>query len=46
MQYDKAMDLFGSLSKEGLTTALCGNIQDSAGYFIRPTIVDIRIHPG
>jgi acyl-CoA reductase-like NAD-dependent aldehyde dehydrogenase len=28
------------LSKEGLTPALCGNIQDSAGYFIHPTIVD------
>ncbi|GFF89612.1 probable aldehyde dehydrogenase [Aspergillus lentulus] len=40
MQYDKTKNLFGSLSKEGLTTALGGTIQDSAGYFIHPTIVD------
>jgi acyl-CoA reductase-like NAD-dependent aldehyde dehydrogenase len=47
MQYDKAKNLFGSLSKEGLTTALHGNIQDSAGYFIHPTMsITLRSHPG
>jgi acyl-CoA reductase-like NAD-dependent aldehyde dehydrogenase len=40
VQYDKAKDLLGSLSKEGLMTALGGTIHDSAGYFIHPTIVD------
>ncbi|GFF36125.1 hypothetical protein IFM46972_04782 [Aspergillus udagawae] len=40
LKYDKDKNLFESLSKEGLTPALCGNIQDSAGYFIHPTIVD------
>jgi acyl-CoA reductase-like NAD-dependent aldehyde dehydrogenase len=47
MQYDKAKNLFGSLSKEGLTTALCGNIQDSAGYFTtRPSSITLRSHRG
>ncbi|GFF27415.1 probable aldehyde dehydrogenase [Aspergillus udagawae] len=40
MQYGKAKDLVESLSAEGLTTALGGTIQDSAGYFVPPTIVD------
>lgn len=40
MQYDKAKNLFESLSTEGLKTALGGTIQDSTGYFIHPTIVD------
>ncbi|RLL97548.1 hypothetical protein CFD26_100527 [Aspergillus turcosus] len=47
MQYDKAKNLLGSFSKEGLTTALYGNIQDSAGYFIHPTMsITLRSHPG
>ncbi|GIJ88214.1 hypothetical protein Asppvi_007132 [Aspergillus pseudoviridinutans] len=40
MQYGKAKDLVESLSAEGLTTALGGTIQDSAGYFVPPIIVD------
>ncbi|GIJ85596.1 hypothetical protein Asppvi_004455 [Aspergillus pseudoviridinutans] len=38
MQYDKAKDLFKST--ERLKTALGGNIDESAGYFIHPAIID------
>ncbi|EAW13560.1 aldehyde dehydrogenase family protein [Aspergillus clavatus NRRL 1] len=40
MQYDKAKDLYSSISTEGLKAVLGGTIQDSAGYFITPTIID------
>ncbi|PKX97774.1 aldehyde dehydrogenase family protein [Aspergillus novofumigatus IBT 16806] len=40
MQYDKAKCLLESLSSEGLKAAHSGTINDSAGYFIHPTIVD------
>lgn len=40
MQFEKAKDLFSSLSTESLKTALGGSIENSHGYYIHPTIVD------
>jgi acyl-CoA reductase-like NAD-dependent aldehyde dehydrogenase len=40
MQFDKAKDLFSSISTENLTTALGGSIEDSTGYYIHPTIIN------
>ncbi|CAG8255802.1 unnamed protein product [Penicillium salamii] len=40
MQFEKAKDLFSSLSTESLKTALGGSIEKSHGYYIHPTIVD------
>jgi acyl-CoA reductase-like NAD-dependent aldehyde dehydrogenase len=40
MQYDKAKDLFRSLSTEALKVVLGGTINESEGYFIHPTIID------
>ncbi|KAJ5129991.1 uncharacterized protein N7515_006030 [Penicillium bovifimosum] len=40
MQFDKAKDLFSSISTENLKAALGGSIQDSTGYYIHPTIID------
>ncbi|KAF4210549.1 hypothetical protein CNMCM8980_004029 [Aspergillus fumigatiaffinis] len=40
MQYNKARDLLSSISAEGLRPALGGIVEESAGYFIHPTIID------
>ncbi|CAG7966336.1 unnamed protein product [Penicillium olsonii] len=40
MQFEKAKELFSSLSTESLKTALGGSIENSSGYYIHPTIVD------
>ncbi|KAH1509959.1 hypothetical protein KXX29_005064 [Aspergillus fumigatus] len=40
MQYNKARDLLSSISAEGLRPALGGTVEESAGSFIHPTIVD------
>lgn len=40
MQFDKAKDLFSTLSTENLKAALGGSIESSSGYYIHPTIVD------
>ncbi|CAG7924782.1 unnamed protein product [Penicillium olsonii] len=40
MQFEKAKELFSSLSTESLITALGGSIENSSGYYIHPTIVD------
>ncbi|CAG8060559.1 unnamed protein product [Penicillium salamii] len=40
IQFEKAKDLFSSLSTESLKTALGGSIENSHGYYIHPTIVD------
>ncbi|KAJ5499431.1 Aldehyde dehydrogenase N-terminal [Penicillium expansum] len=40
MQYEKAKDLFSSISTENLKAALGGSIEASSGYFIHPTIID------
>ena len=40
MQFDKAKDLFISISTENLKPALGGSIEDSAGYYIHPTIIN------
>ncbi|EAU32170.1 conserved hypothetical protein [Aspergillus terreus NIH2624] len=40
MQFDKAKNLFASLSAEGLTPVLGGAIPESKGYFVPPTIID------
>lgn len=40
MQFEKAKDLFSSIPTEKLKAALGGNIEDSTGYFIHPTIID------
>ncbi|KAL4945753.1 hypothetical protein BDV06DRAFT_8795 [Aspergillus oleicola] len=40
MQYEKAKNLFSSISSENLTAALGGTITDSKGFFIPPTIID------
>ncbi|KAG2007733.1 hypothetical protein GB937_008385 [Aspergillus fischeri] len=40
MQYNKARDLLSSISAEGLRPALGGTVEESAGYFIHPTIID------
>ncbi|CAG8907711.1 unnamed protein product [Penicillium egyptiacum] len=40
MQFNKAKGLFASIQSEGLIPALGGTIEDSAGYFIDPTIID------
>ena len=40
MQYEKAKNLFSTISEDKLKAALGGTIEDSAGYFIHPTIID------
>lgn len=40
MQFEKAKDLFSSITTEKLKAALGGSIEDSKGYFIHPTIID------
>ncbi|KAJ5771588.1 Aldehyde dehydrogenase N-terminal [Penicillium odoratum] len=40
MQFDKTKELFNSITTDRLKIALGGSIQDSAGYFIHPTIID------
>ncbi|KAJ5726985.1 hypothetical protein N7493_006012 [Penicillium malachiteum] len=40
MQYEKAKELFGSITTENLNAVLGGTIEDSTGYFIHPTIID------
>lgn len=40
MQYEKAKDLFSTLSTDKLESVLGGSIEDSNGYFIHPTIID------
>lgn len=42
MQFDKAKNLFSTISKDNLKAALGGSIDDtpSTGYFIHPTIID------
>ncbi|KAJ5773737.1 hypothetical protein N7457_008633 [Penicillium paradoxum] len=40
MQFNKAKDLFNSISTENLKPALGGSIEDSVGYYIHPTIID------
>jgi acyl-CoA reductase-like NAD-dependent aldehyde dehydrogenase len=39
MQYEKAKDLFTSISSEKLNPVLGGSIEESKGYFIHPTII-------
>jgi acyl-CoA reductase-like NAD-dependent aldehyde dehydrogenase len=39
MQFEKAKDLFSSISTEKLNAVLGGTIEDSKGYFIHPTII-------
>lgn len=39
MQFEKAKDLFNSISTEKLNAVLGGTIEDSKGYFIHPTII-------
>ncbi|KAJ5885478.1 Aldehyde dehydrogenase N-terminal [Penicillium taxi] len=40
MQFEKAKELFSTIKADNLKTALGGSIEDSAGYFIHPTIID------
>lgn len=40
MQFEKAKDLFSSITTDKLKAALGGTIQESSGYFISPTIID------
>ncbi|KAJ5281974.1 Aldehyde dehydrogenase N-terminal [Penicillium angulare] len=40
MQFEKAKDLFQTITTDKLKAALGGAIQDSTGYFIHPTIID------
>ncbi|KAJ5931127.1 hypothetical protein N7466_006620 [Penicillium verhagenii] len=40
MQFDKAKELLSTISNDNIKTALGGSIQESAGYFIHPTILD------
>ncbi|KAJ5087160.1 Aldehyde dehydrogenase N-terminal [Penicillium angulare] len=40
MQFEKAKDLFQTITTDKLKAVLGGDIQDSAGYFIHPTIID------
>jgi acyl-CoA reductase-like NAD-dependent aldehyde dehydrogenase len=40
MQFEKAKDLFSSISADNLKAVLGGSIEDSKGYFIHPTIID------
>lgn len=39
MQFEKAKDLFNSISTEKLKAVLGGSIEESKGYFIHPTII-------
>lgn len=39
MQFEKAKDLFSSISTEKLKAVLGGSIEESKGYFIHPTII-------
>ncbi|KAL4877826.1 Aldehyde/histidinol dehydrogenase [Aspergillus karnatakaensis] len=40
MQFEKAKELFSTIQSENLTAALGGQISESKGYFIPPTIID------
>jgi acyl-CoA reductase-like NAD-dependent aldehyde dehydrogenase len=40
MQYDRVQGFFDDVEKEGMKIAVGGKVQDSAGYFINPTIID------
>ncbi|KAJ5691796.1 hypothetical protein N7462_001219 [Penicillium macrosclerotiorum] len=40
MQYEKAKDLFSTISTDNLKAVLGGTIEESKGYFIHPTIID------
>ncbi|RMJ28822.1 Aldehyde dehydrogenase [Aspergillus sp. HF37] len=40
MQYEKARDLFSSISTDRLKVVLDGSIKESNSYFIHPTIID------
>jgi acyl-CoA reductase-like NAD-dependent aldehyde dehydrogenase len=40
MQYEKAKNLFSSISTDNLKAILGGSIKNSVGYFIPPTIID------
>ncbi|KAJ5301647.1 hypothetical protein N7508_006510 [Penicillium antarcticum] len=40
MQFKKAKELFSTIKTENLKPALGGTIENSAGYFIHPTIID------
>lgn len=40
MQFEKAKDLFSSITTENLKAVLGGSIEDSHGYYIHPTIID------
>jgi len=40
MQYDRVQGFFDDVEKEGMKVAVGGKVQDSAGYFINPTIID------
>ena len=40
MQYEKVKDLFDTIPRDGLKPALGGEIKESDGYFITPTIID------
>ncbi|KAK2842924.1 hypothetical protein FQN49_005987, partial [Arthroderma sp. PD_2] len=40
MQYEKVKSLIEAINKEGVKSALGGKVEESAGYFIPPTIVD------
>lgn len=40
MQYEKAKNLFTSISTDKLKAVLGGSIEESKGYFIHPTIID------
>lgn len=40
MQFEKAKELFSSITTEKLNAVLGGSIEDSHGYYIHPTIID------
>ncbi|KAJ5771057.1 uncharacterized protein N7511_003108 [Penicillium nucicola] len=40
MQFEKAKELFSSITTENLNPVLGGSIENSTGYFIHPTIID------
>ncbi|EFR05203.1 betaine aldehyde dehydrogenase [Nannizzia gypsea CBS 118893] len=40
MQYEKVKALMQDINKEGVKSALGGEVKDSEGYFITPTIID------
>lgn len=40
MQYDKARNLFQTITSENLNPVVGGTIKESSGYFIPPTLID------